>query len=117
MGGYDLWSELTEKRNLLSACISELKKYGIERAKKEHEYKVALRKEVFTLHETDKVAWTACEKLAHGDTLRNEVARLRLERDLASTKYEVLMEKINGLKLEIRIIESQMSREWGNARG
>lgn len=106
----DLWQELEDKRRLLNDCISSLKDNGIALARHEHDYKMALRTEIFRLHEAEKVAWTACINLAHGD---ENVAGLRQSRDLAKTKYDVLIEKINGLKLEMRILEGQLSREWG----
>jgi hypothetical protein len=43
-----------------------------------------------------------------------EVAEKRFERDVAKTVYEANEEAINSLKLQIRIVESQIQREWGN---
>jgi hypothetical protein len=43
-----------------------------------------------------------------------EVAKKRFERDIAETMYNTAQEKINTLKLQIRILESQIQREWGN---
>lgn len=112
----DLWLELRDKNILLGDCIRSLKEQGMKHARADHDYKISLRLEIFELHEKDKVAWTACISMAHGDTDRHNVSQKRLERDLAKTKYDVLQEKINGLKLEMRIIESQLSREWGQAK-
>ena len=42
-----------------------------------------------------------------------EVADLRCMRDVAQTIYEANKEAINVLKLQIRILESQLQREWG----
>ena len=113
---YDLWSELTDTRKLLNECIVALKDNGILYAKSEHEYKIALRKEIYRLHEDEKVAWTTTMSMAHGDTDNFNVSDKRYRRDLAKTKYDVCLEKINGLKLEIRILESQLNREWGQAK-
>jgi hypothetical protein len=41
-----------------------------------------------------------------------EVAKLRLERDIAKTVYESAQEAINGYKLQIRILDAQVEREW-----
>lgn len=96
-------------------CISALKIKGRERAQAEHNYKIALKKEIVALHD-EKVAWTTCVQMAHGDTDRYNVAALRLKRDLAQADYDVCQEMINGLKLQIRILESQLSREWSTTK-
>jgi hypothetical protein len=38
---------------------------------------------------------------------------LRFKRDVCETVYQANQESINVLKLNIRIIESQLQREWG----
>lgn len=112
----NLWNEISGKLKELSFSINKLHENGQALAKAERDYKVALKKEIVTLHEVENVAWTACTGIAHGDIGENQVARKRYERDIAKTLYEVGQEKINGLKLEIRILESQLSREWGNTK-
>ena len=112
----DLFALLTEKRNSLSASYSNLWKAGKAFAKSKRDYHIALRKEIIMLHETDKVAWTACLNMAYGDEDRNNVAHLRFDKDIKESEYQVMQEKINGLKLEIRIIENQIERDWGQAK-
>jgi hypothetical protein len=97
----------------LSASYSELWKLGKKLARAEHDYKIANRVEIFRLHEEDKTAWTACQTLAHGD---DTVAQLRLNRDLAKVEYEVSQEKIQGLKLQLRLIESEIERDWSQSK-
>ena len=46
-----------------------------------------------------------------------EVAKKRFERDIAETMYNVNLESINSTKLQIRVLENQLSREWGNTKG
>ena len=41
-----------------------------------------------------------------------DIARLRFERDTAEVKYNANNEYINTLKLQIRILENQLSREY-----
>jgi hypothetical protein len=43
-----------------------------------------------------------------------EVAKKRCNRDIAQTMYTVAQENINSIKLQIRILESQVNREWSN---
>ena len=111
----DLWNEIELKRRELSDQIAVLREYGKKKAEYEREYKIAYRLEVFRLHE-EKVAWTAAISLAHGDTEFFEVAKKRYNRDLADTLYQATQEGINGIKLSIRILESQLSREYGAVR-
>lgn len=113
MDALDLLSERQRLLSSLNASYSELWKMSKAKSRTEHDYKVAYRKEVFRLHQQDKVAWTAAITLAHGDTEYFNVAELRFKRDIAKSEYEVAQEKINGLKLSLRMIEAEISREWG----
>lgn len=97
----------------LTASYTELWRMGKKLALAEHEYKIANRIEIFRLHEEDKTAWTACQTLAHGD---KKVAELRLKRDLAKVEYDVSQEKINGIKLQLRLIESEIERGWNQSK-
>lgn len=45
-----------------------------------------------------------------------EIANLRFQRDVAEVKYKSNQEFINTIKLQIRILESQLSREYGNEK-
>ena len=45
-----------------------------------------------------------------------EIAKLRMERDIAESLYDSAVEAINAQKLKIRILEGQLSREWGNTK-
>ena len=109
----ELVQEIKEKRKSLMDAVKEMKNMGQALARSEYLYKVALRKEIFLLHEDKKVAWTACSNLAHGEDSELEVAQKRYNRDFAKTQYEASQELINALKLEIRIIEGDLKREWG----
>ena len=44
-----------------------------------------------------------------------EVAELRFKRDCCEAVYKANVEAIQAIKLEIRIINEQLSREWGQA--
>ena len=45
------------------------------------------------------------------------VAELRFKRDVAEAVYKANMEAINSIKLQMRLIEAQLSREWGASSG
>ena len=99
----------------LTNSYSELWKMGKKLAECERDYKIAYRKEVLRLVHDKKCAWTAAITLAQGDTDAFNVAELRFNRDIAKSPYNVSTEKINGLKLSLRIIESEIERQWGKS--
>ena len=43
------------------------------------------------------------------------VAEARFKRDVAEAVYKANLESINSLKLQMRLIENQISREYDNA--
>lgn len=94
----------------LSATITELEKNGVKLAQKEADYKIKLNQTVLDLRAKGN-AVTIIDKIAYGVPA---VAEKRLERDIAETMYNVAREKINGIKLKIRINEEQIKREWSN---
>jgi len=109
----DLFNERENLSRSLSDSYQHLWQKGQESAKTEHQYKIANKVEIFRLHEEEKVAWTVCQTLAHGD---QKVADLRLARDLAKVQYDVMQEKIQGIKLQLRLIESQLERDWSQSK-
>ena len=101
--------ELQNKRELLNKALSECVKRGKELAQAECKYKAANAK--FILAERAKgTPATLIKELALGD---DNIVILRLERDVASVYYENAREAINVYKLEARLIEEQIKREWG----
>lgn len=106
--GQDLYNLQKEQRKLLSETVKAMKNTGRRLAEAERNYRIAYRKEVFRLHIQDEVAWTACADLAKGG---EEVAALRFERDKLKSDYEVCLEKLNQLKLEIRILETEIQED------
>ena len=104
----DLIQEIGAKSALLDAAIKQIGIRGKAYAQAEHDYRVAMRKKI--LEERSKgTPVTIISDLCRGDP---EVAKLRLERDIALTVYESAQEAINGYKLQIRILDSQIEREW-----
>lgn len=104
----DLIQEIGAKSALLDAAIKQLGIRGKAYAQAEHDYRVAMRQKI--LAERSKgTPVTIISDLCRGDP---EVAKLRLERDIALTVYESAQEAINGFKLQIRILDSQIEREW-----
>jgi len=108
----ELWEEIRLEQKLLDRAISELKPRGRAKAQTEHDYRVALSKRLTVLR-AEGAAVTHLADIAKGEP---EIAKLRLERDIAESLYESAQEAINVQKLKIRILESQLSREWGHVK-
>lgn len=108
----DLINEIGQKSRLLDSAIRELGKRGQAFAQAEHDYRVGLSKKIIL--ERDKgTPVTIISDICKGDPT---IARLRFERDVAEVVYKAAIEAINGYKLQIRILDSQVEREWGHAQ-
>lgn len=105
----DLVDELLRKTRLLTPAIKRHAKAGIQYAEAERNYKIALRQHALILRAED-MAIGMIDKTVYGIP---DVANLRFERDVAYSDYRTVQEYINTLKIEIRVLESQIQREWG----
>lgn len=104
----DLWTELNEKRALLDKAIDTLANNGYDLAAKERDYKIAINKKALELRAEDTPV-TLINTIIYG---YEDIAKLRFDRDTAQVKYNANNEYINTLKLQIRILENQLSREY-----
>jgi len=111
--GQDLVLALREQRALLVQSVHDMKNFGRYLARATRDYKIALRKEILRLRLEDGVAWTACYELALG---QETVAELRFKRDVYQSDYDVSIEQINAVKLELRLLENEIKAEWGQSR-
>ena len=107
----DLYSELQQLNNNLVKSIKNLRKAGSDYAAAERDYKVALRQEALKLRASDMPV-TLIQITVYGDEY---VADLRLKRDVALATYEANKEHIMTTKLQMRLLENQIAREWGTA--
>lgn len=111
MADYDLWSEVRSKIKQLDYSVKELRKSGTAYAEAERAYKIKLRETALRLRSQD-MAVGMISMTVYGVP---EVAELRFKRDCCEAVYKANIEAINAIKLEIRIINEQLSREWGQA--
>lgn len=105
--GQDLVLSLRKQRELLVDTVSAMKVTGRMLAEATKKYKIALRKEILKLH-VDGVAWTACYELALGE---ENVAELRFIRDVKQSDYDVCIEKIQSIKMEMRILDKEIEQD------
>lgn len=105
----DLWQMIEEKQESLDKAIKQLANNGYDLSTKERNYKIALNKKALELR-NQEMPVTLINQVIYG---YEEIANLRFERDNAQVKYNANLEYINTIKLNIRILESQLSREYG----
>ena len=109
----ELWQEIQEKQKMLDKAIKELAQNGYKLAECERDYKIAVNKKALELRSQD-VPVTLINQVIYG---YEDIAKLRFERDTAQVKYNANLEYIQTIKLMIRILENQLSREYGNTKG
>ena len=94
----------------LNTSIKMLRKTGSDFAEAERDYKILLRREALKLRDGG-LAVGLIDKTVYGIP---EVAAARFARDVAEATYKANQESINVLKLQIRILDNQIAREWGS---
>ena len=107
----DIVQEIQIKNKSLDLAIQELAKNGYDLAEKEKTYKMAVTKKALELRAEDTPV-TQIQLTIYGF---EDIAMLRLERDIAQTKYNANLEYINTLKLQLRILVNQYDKEFGQA--
>ena len=106
----DLYNELQSKIQELEVSIKQLRKSGTSYAEAERDYKVLLRQEVLKLRDEGQaigVITLTCYGIP-------SVAEARFKRDVAETVYKANLEAINSIKLQLRLLENQIQREYSN---
>lgn len=105
----DLYQELQSKTKQLEMSIRQLRKSGTDYAQAERDYKVLLRTECLKLRDSG-MAIGLIDKTCYGIP---SVAEARFKRDVCEAVYKANLEAINSIKLQLRLIENQLQREWG----
>ena len=105
----DLYNELESKIQELKISIKSLRKTGQKYAEAERDYKILLRQEVLKMRDEGQaigVITLTCYGIP-------SVAEARFKRDIAETIYKANLEAISTIKLQIRVLENQINREFG----
>ena len=106
----DLWEQIEEKTKMLDKAIKDLATNGYSLAQAEKEYKISVNKKALELR-AENIPVTLINLIIYGF---EDIAQLRFTRDVAEVKYNSNLEYINTIKLQLRILENQFNREWGN---
>ena len=104
----DLMQEMQVLRDKLNNAIKELDMRGIEKAKTEADYRIALAKKKILEERAQGTPVTIMSDVCRGD---ENIARLRLERDIAETLYESCLQSIYACKVEMNIVLDMMQAE------
>ena len=105
----DLINDVQQKIKELETSVRALRKTGTAFAEAERDYKILLRTECLKLRD-EGVAIGLIDKTCYDIP---SVAKARFERDVAEAVYKANQESINSIKLQIRILDAQIQREWG----
>ena len=108
----DLMNELEELQNKLNISVKQLRKSGNSYAEAYTSYRIALAQELLRLKDNNTPA-TLCSDLARGNI---NVARKKFDEISKEAIYKANLESINSLKLQIRLIEKQLEREWSDTK-
>lgn len=106
----DLMASLQVMSNELTESVKALRRNGANYAQAEKDYKILLRQECLKLRD-EGMAVGMIDKTCYGIP---SVAEARLKRDIAEAVYKANQEHINAVKLQLRLIENQIGREWQN---
>jgi len=106
----ELINSLQSKTKELEISIKQLRTSGTNYANAEKEYKILLRSECLKLRD-EGMAIGMIDKTCYGIP---SVAEARFKRDVAEAVYKANLEAINSIKLQLRLLESQIEREWGS---
>lgn len=108
---FDLYNELQQKIKELNISIKKLRETGTDYAEAEKDYKITLRQEALKLRAEKGMPVTLIQQVVYGVP---EVAEKRFQRDVKEAIYQANQEAINSIKLQIRVLENQLSREYNN---
>lgn len=103
-----LITELNRMKDELHKSMKQLRQHGEQLAEKEHDYQV-IKAQTWAILKSE-----GCTSTELANTIKGQprVADAMLERDIAKSMYEANQEHINCVKLEMRVLENQIAREW-----
>ena len=108
MSGQDLMNALQNSINLLNVAQREFGGRGRAWAAAERDYRIALSKKML-IERDNGMPVSILSDVCRGS---EEVAELKFKRDCAKVNYESVQEAVNVYKLQIKVLENQIEREW-----
>lgn len=104
----DLITQVNRLNSELTQSIKLLRKNGDAYAQAERDYQVAKAQTVLKM----KDAGASVTEISLSIKGQPEVAEKLFKRDVARVMYEANQEHINTVKLQLRLLDNQIAREW-----
>ena len=108
----ELFQQRDELCRKLSESVRLMQKYGIEQAEAQCAYNEELAKTAVRLKD-DGMSATLINTVIHGT---GQVPKLRMKRDVSDVMFSTARENINSIKLQLKVVQSQIDQEWGMAK-
>ena len=106
----DLYEEMNNLNKLLKSALAEYKKRGMEYAKAYKNYRVKVAQELLRL-KAEGMPVTIAYDIARG---KDEVASAKEQEIITECLYKSCQEAINTYKLQIKILQEQINKEYAN---
>ena len=105
----ELWEEIITIDRQLNEALSTFRQNGIKYCEAEREYQMAKSKEIMRL-KSEGCPVTLIPQIVKG---LESVAELDFKRNTAEVVYKANQEAINIKKLQLRVKEGEIDREYG----
>lgn len=106
----DLLELINRKSNELDVAVKSLRNTGKDYAEAYTNYRVELAKELMRL-KSEGYAITLAGDIARG---KREIAQLKFKEITTEAIYKANLESINAIKLQIKLLDAQINREWSS---
>lgn len=104
----DLFERLEERKAFVDRALRSFHKHWIQCANADHDYREALTTEMLRQREAGTPV-TILRDICLG---LPSISSLRLKRDIEEAEYKAAQEAIQVYKLQIRLLEAQIDREY-----
>ena len=106
----ELYEEMQQLISLLDIALKEFKTRGREYAQAYKQYRMILAKELLTL-KAEGMPVTIAYDIARG---KEEVANAKEQEIITECLYKNCQEAINTYKLQIKVLQAQIDKEYSN---
>lgn len=104
----DLITELDKKSKALDTSVKQLRKSAYDYAKARHDYRVAIATETLKMRDAGMKV-TVISDVVRG---MPSIAKLGMDEIVTKAIYEANIESIQAIKLQIRLLDAQLEREF-----
>ncbi len=104
----DLYNDLNQKQRELDISIKSLRKTGNDYAEAYTNYRIKLAQELVKLRD-EGMPVTLAYDVARG---KQEIAKAKFNEISKEAIYKANLESINALKLQIKVLENTLEREY-----